>query len=389
VSDQEPIEEPHDSGMVGIGLGEPPAAPGRRRRRRARRRIRGCLAVLLAMAVLFGGAYVAFSYGLDAVRSRLSPPPDYSGKGTGQVLVQVHDGDNATDIAATLVDKGVVKSQEAFVDAARQDPDSTGIQVGFYSLRRQMSADDALAVLVDPQNLMQSAVTVPEGVRLDQIVALLAQKTDFSKAQYERVLARPQRLGLPSYADGNAEGYLFPATYEVPPNATPRSVLAAMVKRYDQAVSDLDLETRARSLGASPHDVMTVASLVQAEARFDKDFSKVARVIYNRLDDGMPLQFDSTVHYAVGKDGRVGTSDADRASDSPYNTYKHAGLPPTPIGAPGEKAIKAALEPADGSWLYFVTTNPDTGVTKFATSYKEHLRNKAEFDQWCADTGKC
>jgi UPF0755 protein len=372
-----------------VGLDLEPGPPGRRRQQRPRRRVGGCLAVLVALAVLVGGGYVAVSYGLDAIRSHFQSAPDYSGDGTGHVLVEVKDGDNASDIAATLVDKGVVKSQQAFVDAARQDPDSTGIQVGFYTLHKQMSADSALKVLVDPSNLMQAAVTVPEGLTVKQIVALLAKKTDFSRKQFDKVLSDPKRIGLPSYAGGNPEGYLFPATYEVPPNATPTSILSAMVKRYEQAASDLHLADRADALGYSPHDVMTVASLVQAEARFDKDFSKVARVIYNRLHKGMALQFDSTVHYAVGKDGSVGTSDADRASSSPYNTYNHTGLPPTPIAAPGEKAIKAALAPADGSWLYFVTTNPDTGVTKFATSYKEHLKNKAEFDRWCATTGKC
>jgi UPF0755 protein len=115
----------------------------------------------------------------------------------------------------------------------------------------------------------------------------------------------------------------------------------------------------------------------------------VARVIYNRLHKKMPLQFDSTVHYAVGKDGSVGTSDADRNSTSPYNTYKVTGLPPTPIAAPGEQAIEAALNPARGTWLYFVTTNPDTGETKFATSYSDHLKNKREFDRWCAQSDSC
>ena len=366
---------------VGLDLGQ-------HRKHRPRRGL-GCLAVLIAAAVLLGGGYFAYSYGLSALQRKLSPPPDYSGSGSGSVLVEVKSGDAASDIASTLVQKDVVKSVGAFNDAARNDPRSVGIQVGFYELKHKMSAKSALAVLVDPHNLMQSAVTFPEGWTVEQIVAQLAKKTDFSRADYLKVLKRPESIGLPSYADGNPEGYLFPATYMIPPNATPKSILAMMVKRYDEAATSLGLVSKAKGLGYSPHDVMTVASLVQAEARFDKDFPKVARVIYNRLDENMPLQFDSTVHYAVGRDGSVGTSDTDRASTSPYNTYKVAGLPPTPITAPGDKAIKAALEPADGSWLYFVTTNPDTGVTKFATSYSEHLKNKAEFDRWCAQSDKC
>jgi UPF0755 protein len=134
---------------------------------------------------------------------------------------------------------------------------------------------------------------------------------------------------------------------------------------------------------------MTIASLVQAEARDDEDFAKVSRVIYNRLEKSMPLQFDSTVHYAVGRDGKVSTSEEDRNVDSPYNTYRHPGLPPTPIMAPGEQAIKAALEPAEGDWLYFVTTNPDTGETKFAETFAEHQKNVAEFKEYCATSDSC
>jgi UPF0755 protein len=361
---------------------------GPERRHRPRRRL-GCLAVLLALVVLLGGGYLAYSYGMGALKEKLSPPPDYRGAGSGRVLVEVRDGDAASDIAATLQGKGVVKSTEAFTDAARSDSRSVGIQVGFYAMHKKMSAKSALAILVDPDNRIRSAVTIPEGLTVKQIVTTLAKRTDFTVRQYNRVLAHPAGIGLPGYAGGNAEGYLFPATYEVPPGSTPRSVLTMMVKRYRQAADDQQLLRKAQALGYSPHDVMTVASLIQAEARFDKDFTKVARVIYNRLERRMPLQFDSTVHYAVGKDGSVGTSSADRASGSPYNTYKVAGLPPTPISAPGDQAMRAALNPAQGTWLYFVTTNPDTGVTKFATSYSDHLKNKAEFDQWCAQSQKC
>lgn len=361
---------------------------GQDKKHRSRRGF-GCVAVLVALAVLVGSGYVAYSYGMTALKDKLSPPPDYTGTGTGQVLVEVRDGDAASDIGATLVDKGVVKSLEAFTDAAKENPKSVGIQVGFYELKHQMSAKSALGVLVDPANRMRSAVTIPEGYTVEQVVATLAKKTDFSKRQFNRVLANPSSIGLPAYAQGNPEGYLFPATYEVPPNATPKSILTMMVSRYREAATSLDLQQKAQALGMSPHDVMTVASLVQAEARFDKDFTKVARVIYNRLDQNMALQFDSTVHYAVGKDGSVGTSSTDRGSSSPYNTYKVTGLPPTPITAPGDKAIEAALNPAQGTWLYFVTTNPDTGETKFATSYSDHLKNKREFDQWCAQSDTC
>ncbi|MDQ3615159.1 MAG: endolytic transglycosylase MltG [Actinomycetota bacterium] len=350
----------------------------------------GCLAVLVAFAVLAGGAFYAFNAGLDALKNRFdSTAEDYSGKGSGSVLVQVEEGDAASDIASSLAAKNVVKSEEAFTDAAEADPDSRGIQVGVYEMNKRMSAESALAVLVDPDNVIQSTVAFPEGWSVDQILRQLAAKTDFSRASFEKALRPPARIGLPDYAGGNPEGYLFPATYQISPDAGPRRILAMMVTRYDQAASKFGLEARAKRLGVSPHDVMTVASLIQAEARFNSDFAKVSRVIYNRLDDDMALQFDSTVHYAVGKDGGVGTSDEERAFDSPYNTYKYPGLPPTPISSPGERAIEAALKPADGPWRYFVTTNPDTGKTKFAKSYDDHLENKAEFDAWCQQSDSC
>jgi UPF0755 protein len=246
-----------------------------------------------------------------------------------------------------------------------------------------MSAKSALAVLVNHANRLRNVVTVPEGLRVDQIVELVAAKTPFSKRQLDRVLARPSTIGLPSYAQGNPEGFLFPDTYEVTPGATARSFLAQMVSRFQKAAADLHLQSGAQRLGYSIQDVVTVASIVQAEGRRSQDLPRIARVIYNRLRRGKPLQLDTTIVYIYRTEGRLTTTRQQRESSSPYNTYKHAGLPPTPISAPGEAALTAALRPADGSWLYFVTTNPDTGATSFATTYAQHLRNVAKFRAYC------
>lgn len=353
------------------------------------RRGLGYLAVLVALGILAGGGYLVFNLGADALRERFRPPEDYVGTGTGSVVVEVMEGDAASAIADTLLAADVVKSRDAFTEAAKDEPASLGIQVGFYEMKKQMSASAALDILIDTDNILQNTVAFPEGWTVEQIIAQLAKNTDFSVKQYNKVLANPESIGLPAYAQRNPEGYLFPATYQVLPNATPTDILTMMVERYQEAATALDLEAEAEALGISPGEVMTVASLIQAEARFDKHFAKVSRVIYNRLAKPMALQFDSTVHYAVGKDGKVGTSDDDRDIDSPYNTYKHSGLPPTPIMAPGEQAIEAALNPVEGPWLYFVTTNPDSGETKFAQGYRQHLRNKAEFDAWCAQSDNC
>jgi UPF0755 protein len=358
---------------------------GHEKKHRPRRGF-GCLAVLLALAVLLGIGYVAYSYGMTAIKDKLAGPEDYSGNGTGRVLVEVQDGDAASDIAVTLKDKDVVKSVEAFTDAARKDSRSVGIQVGFYELRKQMSASAALAVLVDPANRMRSVVTVPEGFTVDQIVATLAKKTDFSRKQYEKVLARPDSIGLPSYAGGNAEGYLFPATYELPPNATPRSILTMMVDRWSQAAKDADLTGAAERLGYTPAQLMTVASLVEAESNRDADRGKVARVIYNRLEGDATnhlLQIDAAVNYAIDRDLGVALTTEDLQVDSPYNTYKNPGLPPTPIEAPGDAAIAAAANPTPGPWVYYVTVNLRTSETKFTESYDTFLKYKAEFKEYC------
>jgi UPF0755 protein len=352
-----------------------------------RRHVLGCLAVLVAAAVLLAAAYLAYDYGVGALKDLFRPPPDYSGAGSGRVLVEVKDGDTAPDIGRTLVARQVVKSTEAFTDEARDDARSVGIQPGFYRLKRHMSAGSALAVLVKPSNRIRDVVTVPEGLRVDQVVALLAKRTKFSAKQYDAALARPAGLGLPSYARGNAEGYLFPATYELVPDATPTSILASMVARYQAAAKDLDLTAKARALGYSPHDVMTVASIVQAEGKLGRDFPKIARVIYNRLERRKPLQLDTTIVYIFKTSGTLTTTGAQRSVRSPYNTYRRAGLPPTPITAPGEQAIEAALAPTPGRWLYFVTTDPDNGAMSFATTYAQHLRNVERFRAYCRANG--
>ena len=357
------------------------------RRRRRRGGGLGCLAVLIALAILAGGAYFAYDRGMEALRDRFDPAPDYTGTGTGSVVVEVQDGDNATDIANTLVGQDVVKSVEAFTDAAMANPESTGIQVGFYKMKKQMSAESALDVLIDPGNMVQSAVTVPEGYRLEQIVDTLAKETDFSKRQYEKVLRRPNAIGLPPYANGNAEGYLFPATYMLPPNATPKSVLTMMVDRWRQAAEEADLVAAAERLGYTPAELMVVASLVEAESNRDADRGKVARVIYNRLEtdatNGL-LQIDAAVNYAHDRDLGIALTTDDLEIDSPYNTYKNPGLPPTPIEAPGDAAIEAAANPTDGPWVFYVTVNLRTGETKFTESYDEFLEFKAEYKEYCA-----
>ena len=212
--------------------------------------------MLVALGLLIGGGYFAVTKGVDGIKGLFAGPEDYPGPGTGQVLVEVHEGDSGGEIGNTLKDMGVVKSVDAFTDALASNEGSQSIQVGFYQLKKEMKASDAVDVLVEPDNLIRNSVTIPEGLRVVDIVEILADKTDFSKKRFNKVLDSPDELGLPSYARGNAEGYLFPATYAFPPNSTPTTMLKAMVDRWKQAAEDADLEGVSKELGYSPKELM-------------------------------------------------------------------------------------------------------------------------------------
>jgi UPF0755 protein len=367
-----------------------PYVPGGRRRAERRRRLPGCLAVLVALAVVVGGFYLAVDKGIDVVRDQFQSAADYDGPGHGKVTFEVQSGDSAATIGRRLKSDGVVASVDAFIEAANGSPDWSQLQPGFFALRKKMAASDAVEVLVDPDNMVKDTLTVPEGLRVEEIVDLLAAKTKFSKADFEKVVDDPAKIGLPSYADGNPEGYLFPATYDFPPNATPTSMLAEMVDRWKQAADDADLESAASDLGYTPGELMTIASLVQAEGR-GADMPKIARVIYNRVenpDNGVTnglLQVDASVNYALGRStiAALTQDQIDSVADSPYNTYTQAGLPPTPIEAPGDEAIAAAAHPASGDWLFYVTVDLRTGETRFTDSYDEFLKFKDEFKRYC------
>ncbi len=227
---------------------------GRRRAEKPKRRgLGGCLVALVLLAVLGGVAWVGLTAGVDWVKDQFGEPEDYAGPGSGSVVVEVSPGDTATDIGRTLKAADVVASVDAFTDAARgRSEEAARIQPGSYEMLIKMKATDALNVLINPGNAMVTRVTVPEGLRVVDIVNLLADKTDFGKKQFNRVLDDAEALGLPDYAKGNAEGYLFPATYDFGPKDEPADMLRAMVSRWKQSASNLDLEAKAKQLGYTP-----------------------------------------------------------------------------------------------------------------------------------------
>ncbi|MGQ7297656.1 endolytic transglycosylase MltG [Quadrisphaera sp. KR29] len=351
------------------------AERGDRDRRRQRRR-RVALAVLAVCAVLFGASAVLVGGQVRSLVASVTDSGDYEGAGSGAVTVTIPAGASGRTIASVLAEAGVVKTPGAFVAAAADEPRASSIQPGTYELRQEMSGAAAIAMLLDPEARTSFRVQVPEGYTASQIYQRLSEATGLPASDYEGAAQDPQ-LGLPADAQGAVEGYLFPATYTFDPGTTALEQMQAMVQRTQRAMDDVGFPADP----AERHRLMTEASLVQKEGANAEDMAKVARVIENRVAAGQPLQFDTTVNYATGKTGLTTTAE-DRANTSPYNTYLYPGLPPGPISSPGEDAMRAALQPAAGDWLYFVVTDPSTGETKFAATYAEHQRNVAEFQAW-------
>jgi uncharacterized YceG family protein len=322
----------------------------RPRKRHRFRRLAPIIAVLLIVIPLGAAGYFGFNYYTNKYH-----PADYAGSGTGNVTVQVPSGATAISLAPELESLGVVASSRAFVLAAEAYKGSGQMEAGYFVLHHHMQASQAYAILVNPKNVVESFLRFPEGLRVDSVLKLLGEHTKFPLSQYEAAIKNPA-LGLPSYADGKPEGFLFPDTYPVVPNETALEILQAMVKQYSTVTQGINLTAGATAEHMTPYQVIVAASMCQAEAGSDADMPKIARVIDNRLADGMKLQFDSTVLYGLNSFA----SDASLTQlqiNTPWNTFLHSGLPPTPIDNPGMAAIQAVLHPASGNWLYFIVAN--------------------------------
>ncbi|GHJ42213.1 aminodeoxychorismate lyase [Streptomyces sp. TS71-3] len=221
-------------------------------------------------------------------------------------------------------------------------------------------------------------LTIPEGWRTSQVYEAVDKALGVPAGTAKKSVAQVH-LALPQEARGNPEGYFFPATYLITRHTTPVSLLTEMVETANKKFSDRGVTTGAQGNALNVYQAVTIASVVQAEAAGPDDMGKVARIIYNRLSRGMPLQMDSTLNYGLNR-STVHTTEQDTKVNSPYNSYNRMGLPPTPIGNPGARAMQAAVNPTPGDWLYFVTVKP--GDTRFTSSYEEQMRNVAEFNRY-------
>jgi len=293
---------------------------------------------------------------------------DFEGGGTEPVIqVVVNPGDIGETVARKLVDAGVTASFESVYKLLLQDA-SIIFPSGTYQLLTGMSAQSAIEALRDPANRVEWRITLPEGVRLSRALAIISESTGLPLQEVEAA-SDPALYGL-DIPTGRLEGYLFPDTYIFEPGVSAEDIISRMINEMSQ---------RLRALGvpdAERHYVLTFAALVQRESRLPEDFAKVARVFQNRLD-GVRQQ---------DHNGRL-QSDATYRDDldETYDTYTIVGLPPGPISMPGQRALDAVLNPAEGDWVYFVTVNLETGETIFTDSLSEHRTYVPLLRQWCSE----
>ncbi|USR80184.1 endolytic transglycosylase MltG [Arcanobacterium pinnipediorum] len=354
-----------------------------RRAYRRKRRIRSAVALFITCVVVVAATVVALPYVKSAIDSRSIT--DYEGPGSGEVLVEIPQGATGSAMAEILAKADVVASPAAFVQAFTSDPRSGSIQPGAYRLKMKMSGQGAVSALLDPASKAEVTITIPEGFAKAQIAERVANVMEVPLADVSAILDDPQALGLPEQANGNAEGWLAPATYTIQPDSTVKDVLSSMVAKRIEGLEKINL----------PKDrwqrTLIVGSIVEREVNWPDHYGKVARVIENRLTNtdqvGGKLQMDSTTMYGVGKFGGIPT-EAELQNDNPYNTYLHAGLPPYPISNPSLEVIEATANPPAGDWLFFVTVNLDTGETLFSSNLDDHSKNVEILRQWYAENEK-
>ncbi|GAB2946430.1 endolytic transglycosylase MltG [Streptomyces pseudoechinosporeus] len=378
--DDDDFDDDPSDGKRGKGKGK--SKGGKKRRSGC-----ACLVVTLALAgVLGGGTY----YGYQFYQSRFGEAPDYAGDGTSeQVTVTVSKGATGYVIGQALKDKGVVKSVDAFVTAQANNPEANSIQPGVYTLKKEMSAKSAVALMLDPKS--RNNLIIAEGLRNAEIYEAIDKRLGLDKGTTKSVAKKEwSTLGLPEWANTDKdiidplEGFLYPSSYPVSKGMDPKDVLKEMVDQAKVKYEKFGLQAKAEDLNLeNPLELLTVASLVQEEGKYQHDFVKVATVVYNRLKPNNTetyglLDFDSTVNYLRGESKlATGSVNQLRQIDNPYNTYKIKGLPPGPISNPGDEAIGAALKPAKGNWYYFVSISEDK--TLFAETNEEQNRNRQKY----------
>ena len=327
-----------------------------------RRRLFFTISAVVLSLGLVGATVIALNY--DTLRAQYLKLTtlDFEGPGEGEVVVRIEPGDDGLVVTQKLLDAGVVRDFDSFY---RYLIDNNAVFFpGSFMMKLEMSNKAAFSILSSASNAMTYKVTIPEGYRAVQIFDELAKITGIPAQEFRAVAEDLEGFGIPSQAQ-TIEGYLFPATYSFDTQASAKDILGAMVARMKQELDGLGIAQD------NWHSTLTLASIVQREAKLEADFYKVSRVFANRIAIDMKLETDPTISYSYsGKD----MSEVSRAEQIKhgYNTYIIEGLPPGPIASPGALALEATLNPVDGDWLFFVTINLESGETMFSRTLAEH-----------------
>lgn len=365
-------------------IGQPAPQPSRKRRH-VGRWIALAVVVLLIGGLVGGGMALWNTYG-DRVQAFLGQeePVDFeAGQATGETRVTIVAGDTGESVSPKMFEAGVTKASNSLYKYMVDNSVAFTFQPGVYKLQQQMTSEAVLAALRLPENRLDYSVQLREGLTLAQSLDLISEQLGLARADLDAAVADPSQYGVSATT---LEGWIFPATYDFDEGVTAAQVIDTMVKRTMQSLDTAGVPEGDRER------ILIIASIIEREARSSEDFYKVSRVIENRLQPSNQetfgkLEMDSTVQYGAGEmaSGTVSTSEEARNSDNPWNTYMYPGLPIGPIANAGDLAIDAAMKPADGPWLYFVTVNLDTGETVFTSTYTEHLAAVEQWRAWCAD----
>ncbi|MDR0487952.1 MAG: endolytic transglycosylase MltG [Propionibacteriaceae bacterium] len=354
------------------------------------RRAKSAVAVAMSFIILLSGlAFVSWK-GYDAYMDWMQQE-DYIGTGDEEVDIIISDGQGWGNVADTLMSVDAIKDPALFEKEALKITD--GPQAGTWKVKTHIPARLAAEMLTTPANRVYVKFTVREGLRVTEVYPLLIEQFGITQEEIDTemalILEDPSLIGVTLPINGSLEGVLFPDTYHLnPPQETenPKAIFKRMAIEFNKVLESLQFAAKAEALGYSPYQALIVASIIEKEVNKDEYRGMVAQAIYNRLETditGHRLEIDTSVNYGLNRTGYANLDEYALKTDTPYNTYIHQGLPPTPISLPGRASLEAAVNPTPGTQAFWVAVDLLTGETKFADTYNEHLKNVAQYQAWC------
>ena len=371
------VNSSDDASFVSAMPPQPPKSRKDMRRHREQKRRRRYITIIAALVVIvligvggFSGVRALKRWKAANEANSQSQIEDYTGPGDKEVTFTVESGQGAAEIAENLVKAKIVKSAAAFTSAVSGA--AATLYPGSYALKTHMKASDVVKILSD-QSQAGGFAEIRAGERVSDVIANAAQASGIDVSEFQAIIDGGGSGILPEEAGGKFEGWLEPGTYNAQ-NKSAEDIIKSMVDARIAKLDDLGVPT-----GSERERILIIASIAESEVGSDKYYGQVARVILNRIDSDMALGMDTTVAYGLGISASRLTDDQLNDDSNPYNTRIHKGLTPTPISNPGDDAIKASINPPEGKWMYFVTTNLQTGETKFVETEDEFWKIRDEY----------